>query len=163
MSSTETIPVSPSEPVPPVSSGVSSSSSSSSSVTPPIKEKLKLWASSPLPAAAFSGALAVVPFIRPPTTYVNSKAAFQKKVATISPYPKNISVALFGGFVGLGSFMIYDHDEENGSGLISAWSLLYALANGKRSMHTLRIYPKFLTLFALTNSAVYGAKFLNIF
>ncbi len=161
MNTAETIPpapVSPSGAAPPVPPG-----RSPSSLPPSLKEKLKLWSSSPLPAVAFSGALAVIPFVRPPVTYVGSKAAFQRNIASISPYPKNISVLLFGSFVGLGSFMIYDHDVENGSGLVSAWSLLYALANGKRSMRTLRIYPKFLALFALANSAVYGAKFLNIF
>lgn len=154
-------PAAPGSTSPSTPASTSSASSSSSMFSPELKKQLYQYSSSPWPAAAFSAALAAVPLIRP--TLDQLTTTLKRRPIRVNPYPNNLSVAVFGGFVGLGSFLIYDHDVEDGSGLIFAWSTMYALANGRRSIHTLRLYPKFLMLFAIGNSAIYGGRFLNIF
>ncbi|QPG75459.1 hypothetical protein FOA43_002814 [Brettanomyces nanus] len=144
----------------PGGSAASPSSPGNSLISPGVRALLQEWSSSPYPALGFSGALAVIPTIRPVISQVAT--SFKKKPVLLSPYPSNLSVLFFGGFVGLGGFLIYDHDVENGSALTSAWSLMYVLANGKRSLLTFRLYPKVLALLALANSGVYGGRFLGL-
>lgn len=71
---------------------------------------------------------------------------------------------LFGAASIAGAWMIYDDDLESGSGFTAAWSALYLLVNGKRSVQWLKFnkkWPLLVSTVALTNTAIYGRRFLT--
>ena len=124
------------------------------------------WGLSPAPAWAFATALAASPAFRPvleaPQTVQSSSGLYKSAPKVVSPYPSTPQVALFTAFSALGGFMIYDNDPTNGSAVVGVWSLLYFMANVKKSMWNLKLYPQALTSLALVNSVFYGGKFLNV-
>ncbi|GMG28013.1 unnamed protein product [Ambrosiozyma monospora] len=116
-----------------------------------VGETLTAYANSPLPALVFSGSLFASPLVRPSNL----------KLSTLT-YPNNLSVGLFGAFTGLGAFLTFDSDPVNGAGVTSAWSFMYLLINGRKSIVNFSIYPKYLSSLALVNTAVYGGLFFGI-
>ncbi|GMF06695.1 unnamed protein product [[Candida] boidinii] len=138
-----------------------------------IAETIYQISSTPFAAWAFTSGLVASPMfksasLRPATPvgtgygYGSGSSVvgfFSKK--PISPYPNNASVLLFGAMTALGGFMIYDNDPENGSGVIAAWSSLYAIMNTRKAVFSWKLWPKALVLCALGNSAVYGSRFFG--
>lgn len=139
-------------------------------MNPTLRDTLRAWSASPYPAWAFTTGLGIVPLVRPPDQPAaqqpppqkSSMFSFKKAYKPTSAYPTTASALLFGGLIGLGGFVVYDHDVEDGTGIIGAWSFLYTLVNGKRSLYSWKFYPKFLTVFALANTAVYGGRFFSL-
>ncbi|RDW42040.1 hypothetical protein B0I73DRAFT_127664 [Yarrowia lipolytica] len=81
------------------------------------------------------------------------------------PYAKNtvkptkLSCAGFGLVFAAGGYMMLD-DITNGAGFTSAWSMLYLLANGTRSVTVFRKpWPLLLSCLAVSNAGLYGATF----
>ncbi|KAG0680371.1 hypothetical protein C6P40_004549 [Pichia californica] len=126
------------------------------------------WAKSPYPAWTFSAALLISPLLRPKipliidsSTGYAIKSKFPNSKKLLSSYPSNIHIAIFSSFISFGGFMCYDNDLIDGQLVISVWSFLYFLSNSRKSLWNFKIYPKFLSGFALINSAFYSAKYFN--
>ena len=134
------------------------------------------WGLSPFPAWAFTTALLASTAVRTPAVAIPTSTSAAGTAASaagaalkgyrtpkiVSAYPSNMQVAVFGAFTALGGFMCYDNDPKNGSAVVGVWSLLYVLANAKKSMWNLKFMPKALTGMALVNAALYGGKFAGI-
>ncbi|KAG7697612.1 hypothetical protein KL930_000333 [Ogataea haglerorum] len=137
------------------------------------RSRLHEISNSPVPAWAFTAGLLATNAIKPPIEVQLAAAsraqtsrllpAILKPSKPISPYPNGVHTLLFGSFIGLGGFMCYDNDPINGSGLISAWSFLYCLANSRRAIWSWKLYPKFLLAGAGLNSVIYGGRFFGFY
>ncbi|CCK68202.1 Aim19p KNAG_0A05370 [Huiozyma naganishii CBS 8797] len=76
----------------------------------------------------------------------------------------NKNALLFAAAQAAGSWMIYDNDMESGSGFLMAWSALFLLVNGKKSLNSLKygkVWPVCLSAAALTSSLIYGKRFIT--
>lgn len=134
---------------------------------PTIFQTAAKLAQSPIPAWTFSAGLLLSPALRPKIPILNDQTTGYKVISNFTSkrflpaYPSNVQVLIFSSFISLGGFMCYDKDLNDGQAVIGVWSLLYFLTNLKKSMWNFKIYPKFLTSFALVNTAIYGSKYLN--
>lgn len=89
-----------------------------------------------------------------------ASAKFARSMAIAKP--TKASCFTFGITNLIGSYMIYDHDIEDGAGFTFAWSSLYLLVNGGASIKSLirgRVAPLGLSILALGNAGIYGKKF----
>ncbi|KAH3901253.1 Aim19p SCDLUD_002742 [Saccharomycodes ludwigii] len=156
---------------------------------PPLQQEHANWilrnlydySSTPYPAWGAAGLYLSMPIISPaitqPIAVTSSlKNKLMGKVITPSSFntasegyvlksigPSIKNCLLFGGCLALGGYIVYDGDLESGSGFIGAWSTLYLIVNGKKSINCLK-YSKFIpivgTVFALNNALTYGRRFI---
>ncbi|ODV94891.1 hypothetical protein PACTADRAFT_50743 [Pachysolen tannophilus NRRL Y-2460] len=162
-----------------MSVGIGGSDNSGSAVDQSKQEVVSIYdqinslATTPYPAAFFASSLFITPMVKdqripaPVATSLTSSltSRFIRPTSsalptTISSNPTLLSCLLFGGFFGLGSFMINDNDLINGSGVISAWSALFCMVNFKRCIRSYKLWPKFLVSQALFNGFIYGRNFI---
>ncbi|KAK9459385.1 uncharacterized protein V1516DRAFT_679763 [Lipomyces oligophaga] len=123
----------------------SSSGSASGPETSPISVMISRLAITPIPAWTFSTALlATTPRARSIPGYL----------------PRPLSCVGFSSLIGLGGYMIFDGDPVNGGGFISAWSIMYLMANGQHGFRAIRHpWAAVLSLAAAGNAAMYGKEF----
>lgn len=133
---------------------------------------LRLYSVTPYPPLLFSCSLFVTPFLRSSLVLLPQLQAAANNGSVItkfSPFgktpirsanPTSLSCLVFGGAVALGSFMIYDNDLVNGSGVVSAWSILFSIVNFKRGLWSMSLWPKYLIGLGAFNSYMYGRTFV---
>ncbi|AOA62634.1 hypothetical protein KP2612_001881 [Komagataella phaffii] len=129
-----------------------------------IQQQAYDYTATPYPAWLFSTSLLVTSWL--PKSEIPQQAVspgrfslFKFKTKPVSALPTKASCLLFGATVGFGGFMIYDNDLVNGSGFVSAWSILYSLVNARKGIWSLRLWPKVLVGQALFTGLFYGQRF----
>lgn len=112
---------------------------------------LDAYSKSPLPAWGFSLALATSPLYR------------AIELPKMRAYPSNVQVAVFSAFTGLGGFICYDNDVQDGSAVVAVWSTLYALSNARRAMWNFKLPPKALLGLSVLNGVLYGGQAIGLY
>ncbi|CCD23384.1 Aim19p NDAI_0B03500 [Naumovozyma dairenensis CBS 421] len=131
------------------------------------------YTNTPLPAIINAGLIFATPVLSPQfktaiSTTTSGAVPFLSKGRTSSTNKyiglSNKNILLFGAAQALGAKMLSDGDIENGSGFVTAWSILFLIVNGKRSLNSLKvtkIWPMVLCVGSLGNSILYGKRFIS--
>ncbi|EJS43269.1 YIL087C [Saccharomyces arboricola H-6] len=125
----------------------------------------------PYPAIANAALLASTPMISPslkvPPAQSPALSIPMSRVFSRSSTPRvgiTTKTALFFSMMqGIGAYMIYDNDLENGAGFIATWSALYLIVGGRKPFSALkygRTWPLLLSSVSLANAVLYGQRFL---
>ncbi|GAO48470.1 hypothetical protein G7K_2643-t1 [Saitoella complicata NRRL Y-17804] len=109
-----------------------------------LRKLQRQWATSPIPAWTFSGALL---------------ATLPKTRQHLHGYPGPISTAFIGGVTALSGYFTMTGEHHNGAGVTTAWSMGYLLINGRKGLFSFRPWPLGLTMLALGNMAAYGSYY----